>query len=107
VEDRLLQRAVARIVGALYEQEFLDCSFGSCPRRNPYMALKALAAIPHARRLSRAQRALIGIRAQCALAGARAMVRHSSGGTSWVATARRGCMGEWLKSFDVDGVNKT
>jgi RNA-directed DNA polymerase len=28
VEDRLLQRAVARIVSAIYEPEFPDCSFG-------------------------------------------------------------------------------
>src|SRR4029450_2094657 len=28
VEDRLLQRAVARILSAIYEPEFLECSFG-------------------------------------------------------------------------------
>jgi Reverse transcriptase (RNA-dependent DNA polymerase) len=42
VEDRLLQRAVARIVSAIYEPDFLDCSFGYRPGRNPHMALKAL-----------------------------------------------------------------
>src|SRR5215475_10613231 len=42
VEDRLLQRAVARIVSAIDEPDFLDCSFGSRPGRNPHMALKAL-----------------------------------------------------------------
>jgi group II intron reverse transcriptase/maturase len=42
VEDRLLQRAVARILGAIYEPEFLNCSFGYRPGRNPHMALKAL-----------------------------------------------------------------
>ena len=42
VEDRLLQRAVARIVRAIYEPEFLDCSFGYRPGRNLHMALKAL-----------------------------------------------------------------
>ena len=42
VEDRLLQRAVARIVSAMYEPDFLDCSFGYRPGRNPHLALKAL-----------------------------------------------------------------
>jgi len=42
VEDRLLQRAVARILNAIYEQDFLDCSYGYRPGRNPHMALKAL-----------------------------------------------------------------
>ena len=30
-EDRLLQRAVARILSAIYEPEFLECSFGIGP----------------------------------------------------------------------------
>ena len=42
VEDRLLQRAVARIVSAIYEPDFLNCSFGYRPGRNPHLALKAL-----------------------------------------------------------------
>jgi RNA-directed DNA polymerase len=42
VEDRLLQRAVARILSAIYEPEFLECSFGYRPGRTPHMALKAL-----------------------------------------------------------------
>lgn len=42
VEDRLLQRAVARILGAIYEQDFLECSFGYRVGRNPHLALKAL-----------------------------------------------------------------
>jgi RNA-directed DNA polymerase len=42
VEDRLLQRAVARILGAIYEQDFLECSFGYRIGRNPHLALKAL-----------------------------------------------------------------
>jgi RNA-directed DNA polymerase len=42
VEDRLLQRAVARILGAIYEQDFLECSFGYREGRNPHLALKAL-----------------------------------------------------------------
>ena len=42
VEDRLLQRAVARILNAIYEQDFLECSYGYRPGRNPHMALKTL-----------------------------------------------------------------
>jgi len=42
VEDRLLQRAVARIVGAVFEQDFLECSYGFRPGRNPHQALRAL-----------------------------------------------------------------
>jgi RNA-directed DNA polymerase len=42
VEDRLLQRAVARIVRAIYEPAFLECSFGYRPGRNPHLALQAL-----------------------------------------------------------------
>jgi RNA-directed DNA polymerase len=42
VEDRLLQRAVARILSAIYEQDFLESSFGYRTGRNPHGALKAL-----------------------------------------------------------------
>jgi group II intron reverse transcriptase/maturase len=42
VEDRLLQRAVARILSAIFEQDFLECSYGFRPRRNPHQALRAL-----------------------------------------------------------------
>ena len=42
VEDRLLQRAVARILEAVFEADFLECSYGFRPRRNPHDALRAL-----------------------------------------------------------------
>jgi group II intron reverse transcriptase/maturase len=42
VEDRLLQRAVARILSAIYEQDFMECSYGYRPGRNPHQALRAL-----------------------------------------------------------------
>jgi retron-type reverse transcriptase len=42
VEDRLLQRAVARILNAIYEQDFLPCSYGFRPGRNPHQALATL-----------------------------------------------------------------
>jgi len=34
VEDRLVQRAVARIVEAVFEADFLDCSYGFRPGRS-------------------------------------------------------------------------
>jgi RNA-directed DNA polymerase len=42
VADRLLQRAVARILEAVFEADFLDCSHGFRPGRNPHHALQAL-----------------------------------------------------------------
>src|ERR1700693_4748097 len=40
--DRLVQRAVARIVEAVFEADFLDCSYGFRPGRTPHDALRAL-----------------------------------------------------------------
>jgi RNA-directed DNA polymerase len=40
--DRLLQRAVARILEAVFEADFLECSHGFRPGRNPHHALQAL-----------------------------------------------------------------
>lgn len=40
VEDRLLQRAVARILEAVYEAEFLPLSFGFRPGKSPHLALR-------------------------------------------------------------------
>jgi RNA-directed DNA polymerase len=42
VEDRLLQRAVARILSVIYEQDFLEFSYGFRPGRNAHQALGAL-----------------------------------------------------------------
>ena len=39
-EDKVLQRAVSMVLEALYEQDFLDCSYGFRPRRSPHMALE-------------------------------------------------------------------
>jgi len=44
VGDRLLQRAVARLLEAVFEADFLDCSHGFRPGRNPHHALRALRA---------------------------------------------------------------
>ena len=42
VEDRLVQRAVARILEAVFEADFLNCSYGFRPRRSAHQALRAL-----------------------------------------------------------------
>jgi len=41
-EDKLLQLAVARILGAIYEQDFLECSYGYRPGRSVHEATEAL-----------------------------------------------------------------
>lgn len=41
-EDKVLQRAVAMVLEAVYEQEFLDCSYGFRPGRSAHQALLAL-----------------------------------------------------------------
>jgi group II intron reverse transcriptase/maturase len=38
----VLQRAVARLLGAIYEADFLDCSYGFRPGRKQHQALRAL-----------------------------------------------------------------
>lgn len=41
-EDKVLQRAVALVLEAVYEQDFLDCSYGFRPGRSAHDALDAL-----------------------------------------------------------------
>jgi group II intron reverse transcriptase/maturase len=41
-EDKVLQRAVAMALQAVYEQDFLDCSYGFRPGRSAHQALDAL-----------------------------------------------------------------
>ncbi|MFZ5787686.1 MAG: group II intron reverse transcriptase/maturase [Acidobacteriota bacterium] len=41
-EDKVLQRAVAMVVEAVYEQDFLDCSYGFRPGRSAHQALEHL-----------------------------------------------------------------
>jgi RNA-directed DNA polymerase len=41
-EDKVLQRAVAMVLAAVYEQDFLDCSYGFRPGRSPHQALDVL-----------------------------------------------------------------
>ena len=42
LEDKVLQRAVAMCMGAVYEQDFLDCSYGFRPGRSAHQALDQL-----------------------------------------------------------------
>lgn len=41
-EDKVLQRAITMVLEAVYEQDFLDCSYGFRPGRSQHQALKAL-----------------------------------------------------------------
>jgi len=41
-EDKVLQRAVAMLLVPVYEQDFLNCSYGFRPRRGAHQALQAL-----------------------------------------------------------------
>jgi group II intron reverse transcriptase/maturase len=43
LEDKLLQLAVARMLEAIYEQDFLECSWGYRPKRGPREAGRELA----------------------------------------------------------------
>lgn len=41
-EDKVLQRAVAMLLEAVYEQDFLDCSYGFRPERSAHQAIRQL-----------------------------------------------------------------
>ncbi len=41
-EDKVLQRSVAMVLEAVYEQDFLDCSYGFRPGRSAHQALQVL-----------------------------------------------------------------
>jgi RNA-directed DNA polymerase len=41
-EDKVLQRAVAMVLESIYEQDFLDCSYGFRPGRSAHQALESL-----------------------------------------------------------------
>jgi hypothetical protein len=42
LEDKIVQKGVARILEAIYEQDFLDCSFGYRPNRSCHQALNVV-----------------------------------------------------------------
>ena len=41
-EDKLAQRAIVMVLEAVYEQDFLPCSYGFRPGRAAHQALQAL-----------------------------------------------------------------
>ena len=43
LEDKIVQRATAEVLNAIYEQDFLGFSYGFRPERSPHQALDALA----------------------------------------------------------------
>ena len=42
LEDKVAQKAVVDLLNAIYEQDFLDCSYGFRPKRSAHQALQAL-----------------------------------------------------------------
>ena len=42
IEDKILQRAVTMVLNAVYEQDFMEFSFGFRPNRSPHQALEYL-----------------------------------------------------------------
>ena len=52
LEDKILQRAVAEVLGAVYEADFLGFSYGFRPGRSPHDALDALGAAIKMRRVN-------------------------------------------------------
>ncbi len=52
VSDRALQRSAAEVLSAIYEQDFLPCSFGGRPGRGAHQALATLNEIIAGRKVS-------------------------------------------------------
>jgi RNA-directed DNA polymerase len=52
VADRVLQRSVATVLNAIYEQDFLKCSFGGRPGRGAHNALASLNEIISGKKVS-------------------------------------------------------
>ena len=47
LEDKLVQSAAAQILGAIYEADFLECSYGYRPERSPLQAVRELTEALH------------------------------------------------------------
>ena len=47
LEDKMVQSAVRHVLEAIYEQDFLDCSFGFRAGRNAHAAIRALDKVVH------------------------------------------------------------
>src|SRR5438876_2704583 len=39
LEDKIVQKATGEVLNAIYEQDFLECSYGFRPGRGPHQAL--------------------------------------------------------------------
>ncbi len=52
LEDKIVQRAVAEVLNAIYEQDFLGFSYGFRPRRSPHDALNALTVAVQTKRVN-------------------------------------------------------
>ena len=52
MEDKLVQRAVAALLNAIYEEDFLGFSYGFRPGRGAHDALDALCVGIHGRKVS-------------------------------------------------------
>ena len=52
LEDKILQRALVEVLGAVYEQDFLGFSYGFRPGRSAHGALDALAVAIHRKRVN-------------------------------------------------------
>jgi len=46
-EDKVVQDSLRELLGAIYEQDFLDCSYGFRPGRSAHDALQALSGAVH------------------------------------------------------------
>ena len=42
IEDKIVQKGIARILEAIYEADFMDCSYGFRPKRSCHQALKSI-----------------------------------------------------------------
>jgi len=42
LEDKIVQKGIARILGAIYEADFLECSYGFRPKRSCHMAINVV-----------------------------------------------------------------
>jgi RNA-directed DNA polymerase len=52
VSDRALQRSTAQVLSAIYEQDFLPCSFGGRPGRSAHQALATVVEVVAGRKVS-------------------------------------------------------
>ncbi len=52
LEDKIVQGAVREVLEAVYEQDFLDCSYGFRPKRSAHDAVRALDRVVHQGKVS-------------------------------------------------------